>query len=102
MKKINAIILLLAISFAVFGFSKFNKKAEIGLKKDAWLEVIKKDGLIWDYHVCDFGGWNSIAAAQYGVNSIPTNFLLDANGVIVAKALRGADLEKELDKLVKK
>ena len=71
-------------------------------KKEAWLAAIKKDGLTWDNHVCDFGGWNSVAAAQYGVSSIPTNYLIDANGFIVAKALRGADLERELEKLVKK
>jgi hypothetical protein len=46
--------------------------------------------------------WQSAAAAQYGVNSIPMNFLLDAKGIIVAKNLRGSALEAEIEKLVKK
>ena len=68
-------------------------------KKEAWVAAIAKDNLSWEYHVCDFGGWNSVAAAQYGVNSIPTNFLIDADGVIQGIGLRGADLERELAKL---
>jgi len=70
-------------------------------RKEPWVAAIAKDKLSWEYHVSDLGGWNSVAAAQYGVSSIPTNFLLDANGIIVAKGLRGADLEKELTKLLK-
>jgi thiol-disulfide isomerase/thioredoxin len=68
-------------------------------RKEPWVAAIQKDNLLWEYHVCDFGGWNSVAAAQYGVNSIPTNFLIDADGVIRAIGLRGADLERELSKL---
>lgn len=68
-------------------------------RKEPWVAAIQKDNLLWEYHVCDFGGWNSVAAAQYGVQSIPTNFLLDANGVIQAIGLRGVDLERELEKL---
>ncbi len=70
--------------------------------KDAWKRAIKKDSLTWEYHVSDLGGWDSQAAAIYGVSSIPMNYLVDANGVILAKNLRGATLEKELEKLVKK
>lgn len=68
--------------------------------KDAWVAAIQKDGLNWEYHVSDLMGWNSAAAAAYGVNSIPTNFLIDAKGVIIAKSLRGQYLDMELEKLV--
>jgi hypothetical protein len=54
--------------------------------------------LYWPYHISDLKGWQSAAAALYGVNSIPTNFLVNGKGVIVAKSLRGADLESTLDK----
>ena len=57
--------------------------------------------LSWEYHVSDLGYWQSQAARLYNVNSIPTNFLLDADGVILAKGLRGAALDDELKKLLK-
>ena len=69
---------------------------------DAWKNAIKKDGLSWEYHVSDLGGWNSEPAAIYSVGSIPMNYLLDSKGIIVAKNLRGAALEAELEKLVQK
>lgn len=69
---------------------------------DAWKAAIIKDNLTWAYHVSDLGGWRSAPAQIYGVQSIPTNYLLDANGVILAKGLRGAALEEALEKLVVK
>jgi len=81
------------------GFTIYN--VSLDTKKEAWMNAIKKDGLEWEYHVSDLGGWASKAAALYGVNSIPANYLIDAKGVILAKNLRGQSLEMELDKLVK-
>ncbi|MEN9639626.1 MAG: hypothetical protein RLZZ262_1495, partial [Bacteroidota bacterium] len=46
-------------------------------------------------------GWNSPAAALYGVRSIPMSFLLDENGIIVATNLRGLELHRQLDMHVK-
>jgi thiol-disulfide isomerase/thioredoxin len=68
----------------------------------AWAAAIEKDGLSWANHVSDLKQWESIAASIYGVESIPTNFLLDNNGVIIAKGLRGESLTNELDKWVVK
>ena len=51
-------------------------------------------------HVSDLKEWDSPIAKLYGVEAIPTNFLIDPNGVIVAKNLRGADLFKALRKNV--
>ncbi|HEU4718523.1 MAG TPA: hypothetical protein VFU15_11840, partial [Bacteroidia bacterium] len=51
---------------------------------------------IWPYHVSDLQWWQNAAAMQYQVFSIPSNFLIDGNGVIVAKNLRGEQLEKAL------
>ena len=69
--------------------------------KEPWVAAITKDNLSWEYHVSDLGFWQSEAARLYNVNSIPTNFLIDGNGVIIAKALRGAALDDELKKLLK-
>lgn len=62
----------------------------------AWQKAIEKDQLVWPYHVSDLQGWNNTVAQKYGVTSIPTNVLVDGNGVIVAKNLRGDALEKAL------
>ena len=81
------------------GFTIYN--VSLDMKKDAWVNAIEKDGLSWEYHVSDLGGWGSQAAAIYGVQSIPANYLIDANGIILAKNLRGPALDAELDKLLK-
>ncbi len=63
--------------------------------KDKWLAAIHKDGLNWT-HVSDLKFWNSKTAALYAVRGIPQNFLLDPDGKIIAKNLRGDDLEDKL------
>jgi thiol-disulfide isomerase/thioredoxin len=68
----------------------------------AWVKAIEKDQLVWPYHVSDLQGWANAAAVRYGVNSIPSNVLVDGNGIIVAKNLRGSDLDKELESQLKK
>lgn len=70
--------------------------------KPNWIQAIAADKLEWTNHVSDLKFWYSDAAKTYGVQAIPTNWLLDENGIIVAKNLRGESLEEELDKLVKK
>ncbi|MES2513370.1 MAG: TlpA disulfide reductase family protein [Bacteroidota bacterium] len=67
----------------------------------AWVKAIEKDQLVWPFHVSDLQGWNNAAALKYGISSIPTNVLVDGSGIIVAKNLRGADLDKALDVHVK-
>jgi len=68
---------------------------------EAWKAAIEKDGLTWKSHVSDLKGWQNGAAAVYGVSSIPMSFLIDENGIIVAKNLRGLELHKQLDMYVK-
>jgi len=74
----------------------------ISLDKDkkAWINAIAHDKLNWPTHVSDLLGWYSAAAKAYEVTGIPTNFLIDARGVIVAKSLRGEALGAELEKLI--
>ena len=68
-------------------------------KKDRWEEAIKKDGLAWT-QVSDLKGWQNSVAELYGVKGIPMNYLLDKDGKIIAKGLRGEELEKKLAELV--
>lgn len=67
----------------------------------AWVKAIDKDNLHWPYHVSDLQGWSNAAALRYGVNSIPTNVLVDGDGIIIAKNLRGELLGKTLEMLLK-
>lgn len=69
--------------------------------KAAWLAAIKNDGLTWT-QVSDLKYWSNLAATLYGVQSIPQNFLIDPQGKIVAKGLRGDDLDTTLEKLLGK
>ena len=75
-------------NFTVLGVSLDQDKAK-------WLEAIKKDGLAWS-HVSDLKYWNNAVATQFGIQSIPASFLIDPTGKIVARDLRGADLDKFL------
>jgi peroxiredoxin len=92
----------------VKSYSKYNKKGfnilgvsiDGASQKEAWLAAIKKDGLIWT-QVSDLKGPSNIAAVMYGVESIPQNFLLDPNGIIIAKNLRGDALEEKLAEIFK-
>lgn len=70
-------------------------------RKENWLYAIKADGLEWN-HVSDLQYWNNAAARTYHVESIPANFLIDPNGTIVAKNLRGEDLAQKLGELLGK
>ncbi|MFT4032349.1 MAG: TlpA disulfide reductase family protein [Siphonobacter sp.] len=63
--------------------------------KEAWLKAIHKDNLTWT-HVSDLKFWDNEAAKQYGVRSIPQNFLLDPTGKIIAKNIRGKALGEKL------
>lgn len=63
--------------------------------KDAWTRAISQDGLPW-LHVSDLKFWNSEAARIYQIHSIPATYLIDPEGKIIAKNLRGASLEAKL------
>jgi peroxiredoxin len=77
--------------FDVFGVS-------LDYDGEAWKEAIAHDNLTWT-HVSDLLFWDSAAAKLYGVRAIPANFLIDRDGIIVAKNLRGEALIQKLDEL---
>lgn len=91
----------------VEAFKKYNAKGfeifqvSLDKTKEAWVNAIAKDGLVWKNHVSDLQFWNCAAAQLYGVQGIPANYLLDKNGVIIARNLRGAELIAKLDELMK-
>lgn len=80
--------------FLVFSVSLDNDRTD-------WLEAIEKDRLQWDTHVSDLKGWDSEMLSLYGIEQIPTNFLVDKDGKILAVNLRGEALENNLRKYLK-
>lgn len=67
-------------------------------KKEAWLKAIKDDGLEWA-HVSDLKGWKNEVAKEYNIRAVPSNFLLDKDGKIVAVDLRGDALTHKLEEI---
>ncbi|MBT9394194.1 AhpC/TSA family protein [Hymenobacter sp. NST-14] len=65
-----------------------------------WLKAIEADQLTWK-HVSDLKGWESAAGQTYGIKSIPASILLDPQGRIIGKNLRGAELEAKLASVLK-
>ncbi len=81
------------------GFNIFS--VSLDNNKESWLKAIEDDELDWDTHVSDLQGWRSKIAKSYLVRAIPMNFLIDKEGIIIAKNLRGEDLAKTLNNMVK-
>lgn len=82
------------------GFTVYSVSLDKSL--ESWKKAIEQDGLVWPAHVSDLLYWNSAAARTYGVQGIPTNWLIDGNGIIVGSNLRGEALEKALEGQLKK
>jgi peroxiredoxin len=80
--------------FTVFGASLDKTEAD-------WKKAIETDKLAWPYHISDLQGWSSKHAAIYGVRSIPTNFLINGDGIIIGTNLRGPSLDAAIEKYLK-
>ena len=81
------------------GFTIFS--VSLDKERHAWIKAIEDDNLSWTYHVSDLKGWGAQAAAIYKINSIPSNLLIDGNGIILAKNLRGEQLALTLQTYLK-
>lgn len=90
----------------------YNKYKDQGLKiisvsldregqKDQWLQAIEEDNLGQWKHISNLQFWQDPIARKYDISAIPASFILDENGVIVAKNLRGDDLENKIGELLK-
>lgn len=80
--------------FTIYSVSIDNNKAN-------WLTAIQRDNLLWKAHVNDSQGWYSSYIMMYKVQGIPSNFLIDENGIIIATNLRGQQLDNVLKQFVK-
>jgi peroxiredoxin len=78
-------------NFKVVGLS-------LDTEKGKWRDAIKKDGLTWT-QLIDTAAWRGEISKEFGLNSIPQNYLVDPNGVIIAKNLIGLDLHSKLEEL---
>ncbi|MDZ7742804.1 MAG: TlpA disulfide reductase family protein [Bacteroidota bacterium] len=78
--------------FSVFGVS-------LDKDRDKWIKAIHDDNLSWD-HVSDLVGWQNKAAQLYGVRSIPHSVLVDPEGIIIARNLRGEELREKVAELL--
>ncbi len=79
------------------GFEIF--QVSLDKSKNSWIKAIKDDGLGSWYHVSDLQQWNSAPAKLYGVRAIPSNFLLDKEGKVIGKNLRGDALGAKLQEI---
>jgi peroxiredoxin len=86
-------------------YQKYNRKdfevlgVSLDRSRESWLKAVRDDGLTWT-QVSDLKYWSNDAAALYGISSIPSNLLLNPEGVIIRKNLRGEDLQAALDELL--
>lgn len=78
--------------FTVYGVS-------LDRTKDAWVSAIQQDNLTWT-HVSDLKFWSSVAAKDYGVSGIPFALLIDKDGKVIGKNLRGPALHKKLEEVL--
>jgi len=82
------------------GFNILGISLDGNTQKTAWLDAIVKDRLEW-MQVSDLKGFSNEAAKLYNVVAIPQNFLIDPNGIVIAKNLRGEALEAKLSEIFK-
>ncbi len=86
-------------------YSRFRKKGfeilgvSLDTDKEKWLRAIQKDKITW-LQVNDPGGWNAPTAINWSVDAIPTSYLIDRDGRLLAMDLAGKPLEKALEKLL--
>jgi thiol-disulfide isomerase/thioredoxin len=79
------------------GFEVFS--VSLDNSRDKWLQAIHADGLVWPNHVSDLKGWSSAGGRLYGIMSIPATVLVDREGKILARNLRGPQLEQKLKEI---
>lgn len=79
--------------FTIYGVS-------LDMDRASWIEAIAQDRLTWT-QVSDLAYWNSIVVPKYGISGIPATVLIDKEGKIIAKDLRGPELDAKLQEVLK-
>lgn len=86
-------------------YKKYNSKGfeifsvSLDYTQDKWVAAINDDGLVWPNHVSDLRGWTSSGGASYGIKSVPSTVLVDRQGRIIARNLRGEQLANKLKEI---
>jgi peroxiredoxin len=96
-QKENSNLVKIHKKFKSRGFEIF--AVSLDENKDKWINAIEKDNLNW-YHVNDLKGQGNKATLIYGVEGIPDSFLIDENGIIIGRDLRGKELNEKLSELL--
>ncbi|MFN6945753.1 MAG: redoxin domain-containing protein [Cytophagaceae bacterium] len=84
-------------NFHKLGFDIFS--VSLDSKKEPWVRAIKNDKLVWPNHGSDLKGWDSRICQMYGVESIPSGFLINEEGYIIGKDMDDYAVEKKLKQL---
>ena len=79
------------------GFEVFS--VSLDNSREKWVQAIRKDNLLWPNHVSDLKGWSSAGGRLYGISSIPATVLVDRDGKVLARNLRGPQLEQTLKEI---
>lgn len=91
-------------SNVVSAYAKYHSKGfqilavSLDTSKSSWLKAIKNDNLSWT-HVSDLGGWENEVSRMLKVSEVPSNILVDQNGIVIAKNLKGDNLHRKLAEL---
>ncbi|TNE76043.1 MAG: AhpC/TSA family protein [Bacteroidetes bacterium] len=99
-RKENPNVVRLYKKFKAKGFTVFS--VSLDNDKQAWVDAIQKDGLIWNTHVSDLLQWESPMPELYGFQGIPHTVLINPEGNIIGVGLRGAELEQKLEEIFAK
>lgn len=97
-RKENPNVVALYQKYKDAGFTVFS--VSLDKARDPWLKAIEMDKLTWPYHVSDLKGWSSAASQLYKVSSIPFTLLIDKEGKVIQKNLRGPQLEQALSSIL--
>jgi peroxiredoxin len=98
-RKENPIMVSLYETYKDRGLEIFGVSLDQPGKGDDWKQAIAADRLTWT-QVSNLKFWDDPIAAQFGVQAIPATFILDANGIIIARDLRGEDLKAKIEELL--
>jgi len=96
-RKDNSNLVDLHNEYKALGFDIF--QVSLDDNKEEWLEAIQKDKLQWT-NVSDLKSWNNEAGMIYGINLLPSNFLIDEYGTIISRDLRGEALKEKLQEIL--